>query len=266
MKTRHIFFTILMMLVVVGSSTILRAQCMPNANIQSGFSSVFPNGISSFGVVGPNANGDYLVVGNTAVPAIQATLNLLPLPNEGVVNQQFCDMISVAPGAPYFSYVPTAAERAGNFTAFATQLAGVPGVTNGQFSIEGSFWGWRIPAQLRTSTVVSEDSNFLPFVLPSELSEPAGIVFRPQAGNLVVAQFGVDLVSLVATTGAVSPFTNENAPVDIAVRAGDGVVAVAVNSVPVGQGSGPIDFYSSSESLLGSIPESAVLAVAANFT
>ena len=146
MKTHHIFFTILMTLVVVGSGTTLRAQCMPNANIQTGFSSVFPSGISSFGIVGPNANGDYLVVGNTTVPEIRSTLNLLPLPSEGVVNQQFCDMISVAPGAPYFSYVPTAAERAGNFTAFATQLAGVPGVTNGQFSIEGSFWGWRIPA------------------------------------------------------------------------------------------------------------------------
>lgn len=265
MKTHHIFATILMMLVVVGSSSTLRAQCMPNANIQSGFSSVFPSGISSFGIVGPNANGDYLVVGNTTVPEIQSTLNRLPLPNEGVVNQQFCDMISVAPGAPYFSYVPTAAERAGNFTAFATQLAGVPGVTNGQFSIEGSFWGWRIPAQLRTSTVVSEDPNFTPMALASELSGPAGIVFRPQPGDLVVAQFGVDVVSLVATTGAVSAFTNENAPVDVAVRASDGVVAVAVNSVPVGQGSGPIDFYSSSGSLLGSIPQSVVLTAATPF-
>lgn len=258
MKTRHIFFTILMMLVVVGSSTTLRAQCMPNASIQSGFSSVFPGGISSFGVVGPNANGDWLIVGNTTVPVIQTTLSLLPLPN--VVNQQFCDTISVAPGALYFSYVPTAAERTGNFAAFATQLAGVPGVINGQFSLEGSFWGWRIPAQLRTGTVVSEDPNFIPSIIASELSGAAGIVFRQQPGDLVVAQFGANQVSLVnATTGAISAFANQNAPVDVAVSS-DGVVAV--NSVPVGQGSGPINFYSSSGSPLGSIPESVVLAAA----
>jgi hypothetical protein len=237
---------------------------MPNANIQSGFSSVFPSGISSFGIVGPNASGDYLVVGNTTVPAIQATLNLLPLPNEGVVNQQFCDTISVTPGAAYFSYVPTAAERAGNFTAFATQLAGVPGVTEGQFSLEGAFWGWRIPAQLRTSTVVSEDPNFTPSVLASELSSPAGIVFRPQPGDLVVAQFGAELVSMIsATTGATTAFANQNAPADVAVRASDGVVAV--NSVPAGQVSGPINFFSSAGSLLGSIPESVVLTAATPF-
>ena len=182
MKTHHIFATILMMLVVVGSSSTLRAQCMPNANIQPGFSSVFPSGISSFGVVGPNANGDYLVVGNTTVPAIQETLSLyFPLPN--VVNQQFCDMISVTPGAPYFSYVPTAAERNGNFAAFATQLAGVPGVTEGQFSLDGSVWGWRIPAQARTRTVVTEDPNFTPSILASELSFPDGVVFRPRRND-----------------------------------------------------------------------------------
>ena len=258
MKTHHSFFTILMMLVVVSWGTTLRAQCMQNGNIGPGFSSVFPGGISSFGIVGPNASGDYLAVGNTSVPAIQSTLSLLPLPN--AVNQQFCDTISVAPGALYFSYVPTAAERAGDFSAFATQLAGVPGVSSGQFSLEGSFWGWRIPAQFRTSTVVSEDPNFTPSVLVSGLFAPAGIVFRPQ-GDLVVAQFGVDPVSLVdATTGAISALANQNAPVDVAVRASDGVVAV--NSVPVGQVSGPINFYSSSGSPLGSIPESVVLTAA----
>jgi len=261
MKIHHIFLTILTMLFVVSSSSTLRAQCMPNASIQPGFSSVFPGGISSFGVVGPNANGDFLIVGNTTVPAIQSTLSLLPLPN--AVNQQFCDTITVTPGALYFSYVPTPAERAGDFSAFATQLAGVPGVTGGRFSLDGSFWGWRIPAQSRTRTVVSEDPNFTPSVLASELSGPAGIVFRPQPVDLVVAQFGVDAVSLLNATGAISPFAKQNAPVDVAVRASDGVVAV--NSVPVGQVSEPIDFYSSTGSPLGSIPESVVLAAAGPF-
>ena len=261
MKIHHIFFTILTMLFVASSSPTLRAQCMPNASIQPGFSSVFPGGISSFGVVGPNANGDFLIVGNAAVPAIQTTLSLLPLPN--AVNQQFCDTITVTPGALYFSYVPTPAERAGDFSAFATQLAGVPGVTGGQFSLDGSFWGWRIPAQSRTRTVVSEDPNFTPSVLASELSGPAGIVFRPQPVDLVVAQFGVNAISLVNATGAVSAFANQNAPADVAVRASDGVVAV--NSVPMGQVAGPIDFYSSAGSPLGSITESVVLTAARPF-
>jgi hypothetical protein len=252
MKTHHIFFTILAMLFVMGSSTTLRAQCMPNANISPGFTSVFPGGISSFGIVGPNANGDYLIVGNTSVPAIQTILSLLPLPN--AVNQQFCDAIPVTFGALYFSYVPTVPERAGNFSAFAAQLTGVPGVINGQFSLGGSFWGWRIPAQLRTSTVVSEDPNFTPAVLAPGLSVPSGVVFRASRGDLVLSQQGNNQISLVnANSGATTSFATQTSPDEIAVRSGDGVVAVKTQVT--GQIAGPIDFYSSTGTLLGSIPQ-----------
>jgi hypothetical protein len=261
MKTHHIFFTLLMMLVVVGSGTTLRAQCMPNASIQPGFSSVFAGGISSFGVVGPNDNGDYLIVGNTTVPAIQSTLSLLPLPN--VANQQFCDTISVAPGALYFSYVPTAAERTGNFSAFATQLAGVPGVTAGQFSLEGSFWGWRIPAQLRTRTVVSEDPNFTPSLLASELSFPDGVAFRPPTNenDLLVSLSGrleSGQVSRVDKAGHVGPFipalpfADKVARSSSASSSNTGLIAVA--TFPLGS----IDFYDANATFLGSIPASAI--------
>ena len=260
MKTHRIFFTVLTMLVVVGSSgSTLRAQCMSNGNIQPSFSSVFPGGISSFGVVGPNANGDYLVVGNTSVPAIQLTLTLLPLPN--AVNQQFCDTISVSPGAPYLSYVPTAAERTGNFAAFATQLAGVPGVAAGQFSLDGSFWGWRIPAQLRTRTVVSEDPNFEPLILASGLSFPDGVVFRPPTNDLLVSLSGrleSGQVSRVdATSGHVSPFVPALLFADKVARssassANTGLIAVA--TLPLRS----IDFYDANATSLGSISASAI--------
>lgn len=132
----------------VGSPN-LRAQCMLNSNIAGGFTSIFPAGISAaFGVVGPNANGDYLVIGNTSGPAIQSTLSLLPLPNVAGGTQQFCSTIPVTPGAMYFSYVPTAAERAGDFSAFAAQLASLDGFPfpNGIFSTDTTVWGWRVPA------------------------------------------------------------------------------------------------------------------------
>lgn len=129
----------------IGSPS-MRAQCMLNSNIAGGFTSIFPGGIT--GVVGPNLNGDYLAIGNISETPIQPILSLLPLPNVPGGTQQFCSVIPVTPTAMYFSYVPTAAERAGDFSAFANQLANVPNCNcpNGMFPANATIWGWRVPA------------------------------------------------------------------------------------------------------------------------
>lgn len=135
-------------LACLAASPSLRAQCMLNSTIAGGFTSVFPNGISGFGIVGPNANGDYLILGTASTAAMQTTYSLIPLPNVAGGGQQFCNTIAVTSAAMYFSYVPTAAERSGDFSAFAAQFANLPDFPfpDGIFGAGATIWGWRIPA------------------------------------------------------------------------------------------------------------------------
>jgi hypothetical protein len=67
----------------------------------------------------PNAAGDTLVVGtpNLLDPTIQQLLSTVPVPN--VTNQQICGGLQLAPGVHVNAYVPTAAERGGDFSSFA---------------------------------------------------------------------------------------------------------------------------------------------------
>jgi hypothetical protein len=91
--------------------------------------------------------------------------------------------------------------------------------------------------------VTSNDPNFTPSVLASELSGPAnGVVFRPPSGdtpgNLVISQFIGNQVSVVnATTGVISTFATQTSPDEVAVRSSDGRVAVKTHP------QGPINLY-----------------------
>jgi hypothetical protein len=99
--------------------------------------------------------------------------------------------------------------------------------------------------------VTSNDPNFTPLILKSGLSFPDGVVFRPPTGDLLVSQG--NLISTVnANSGHIGPFATQTSANEIAVRAGDGLVAVT-SQVNTGQSSGPIDFYSSSGTFLGSL-------------
>ena len=101
--------------------------------------------------------------------------------------------------------------------------------------------------------VVSNDPNFTPSVLTSGLTSPDGVVFRASTGDLLVSQFGAGQISRVnATNGATNSFATQTAPDKVSVRVSDGLVAVI--SAPFG----PIDFYSSDGTLLGSIDESVI--------
>ena len=72
-------------------------------------------------VTQPNKAGDRLVV---AAPALLPPLflNLVPLPNLPDGRQQICDPLQLAPGFYANAFVPTAAERSGDFSPFADAL------------------------------------------------------------------------------------------------------------------------------------------------
>ena len=113
--------------------------------------------------------------------------------------------------------------------------------------------GMLLLPRLSSAQVVSQDPNFTPSVLKSGLSGPSGLVFRSPTGDLAVPQNGANQISLVnASSGGTKSFAAQTYPQDVAVRANDGLVAVRTQVV-AGQASGPIDFYSSTGTLLGSI-------------
>ena len=76
---------------------------------------------------------------------------LIPLPN--MLNQRFCDTVSLAPGFVLDAYVPTAAERFDDLPAFEGLLVDpetnlpfpggiIPGILLGP-----GIYAWRIPPQ-----------------------------------------------------------------------------------------------------------------------
>ena len=75
---------------------------------------------SAYYVTGPNANGDRLVVGTMSLEIFSVLQSQAPLPS--APNQQFCNPLQVAPGLYAQAYVPTAAERAGDFSDFQGSL------------------------------------------------------------------------------------------------------------------------------------------------
>ncbi|MBV9039053.1 MAG: hypothetical protein JO182_31505, partial [Acidobacteriaceae bacterium] len=72
---------------------------------------------SIYYVSAPNANGDYLVVGNMSLEKFSVLWSgQIPLPD--TPNQQVCSPFQIAPGLYAQAYVPTMAERQGNFSDF----------------------------------------------------------------------------------------------------------------------------------------------------
>jgi uncharacterized protein (TIGR03437 family) len=127
----------------------------------------YPAGFFPFPSVGyvsaASSAGDRLLVGNMSLTSggnslfasSFAELQGLPLP--AYTNQQFCGSVTLAPGYTAVAYVPTAAERSGNFSAFAGLLLD-PLANNAPFpggiipaSRLPSPVAWRIAANLTPS-------------------------------------------------------------------------------------------------------------------
>jgi len=152
MKKHSFAFAILAVLYLAASTPNLHAQCMPTSFFPTGY---LPFSNVSFYISAPNEAGDSLFVGQMTLANYQSLSNV-PLPN--APNQKYCDTIPLVTGTRYFAYVPTAAERTGNFAAFAGLL--VDPVTrvaypNGQIPLTAlpggstaptGVFAWRVPA------------------------------------------------------------------------------------------------------------------------
>jgi hypothetical protein len=103
----------------------------------------------------PDANGDSLVVGkpNSAAPPIQNLLNSIPLADG--IDQQICGPVQLAPDVSVNAYVPSAAERSGDFSDFAASLTDPSPGTNPPIAagmIPPARWGdvfaWRVSSKM----------------------------------------------------------------------------------------------------------------------
>jgi uncharacterized protein (TIGR03437 family) len=194
----------------------------------------FPAGFVLFSsisyVTAADSAGDHLVVGVPSPGAVNMISSSIPLPASA--NQMFCDaQVQLAPQQFYPNvYVPTAAEQAGNFSAFSGLLVNASGqpFPNGiiPLSLQGSVFAWRIgPAQPSSALRGWSPTGSAPIALfrtPAVLL-PSGKVFIP-------ATTATTSLSYDPSTGA---FSNLAAPLYThgnyvrAVLLGNGLVLVA---------------------------------------
>jgi hypothetical protein len=116
----------------------------------------------------PNAAGDRLVVGEP-IETIGTVLSSLPVPNQSG-HQPICGPFQIAPGLYVDAYLPTTAERAGNFSDFATDLASadpsIPGGVITAFRVGNfSIYAWRI-----SDVTQGDDSVHTTLVLANSLA------------------------------------------------------------------------------------------------
>lgn len=144
---------------VYASELTLVSDCIFWAELTRAPCLAFPLNPPPFGSVyyttAADTAGDKLVVGapNSAGPAIPALLDSIPLPDE--TNQQICGPVQLAPDLSVNAYVPNAAERNGDFTAFAASLIDPSPGTNPPITggvIPPARWNevyaWRIAPQV----------------------------------------------------------------------------------------------------------------------
>jgi hypothetical protein len=111
----------------------------------------FPEGFTAFTnvyYVSSVANGDRIVAGNMS---LSNWSQVLSLPAPEFPNQEFCGVVILGPGVSAHAYVPTPAEKAGDFSA----LGGVVTDPLADVPFPGSYiplsripgiWAWRVKA------------------------------------------------------------------------------------------------------------------------
>jgi uncharacterized protein (TIGR03437 family) len=153
---------------------------------------------SIISVTAPDAAGDRLVVGPLA-GGLSAFGNAISSPPASI-NQEFCNQVQLGPQQSYPNvYVPTQAEKAGNFSAFAGLL--IDPLINQPFpggiipaSRLGSIFAWRIaPNPLNITSVQNAAGNITPglpnagiaqgsiFIVKGSGLGPANIFIAPSA-------------------------------------------------------------------------------------
>jgi hypothetical protein len=150
---------------IPGVSGVSAAELAMVAGVQQGASSPdgagFPFATPPFSSVAyttdANAFGDSLVVGQLANPtAFQQQLAALPEPTR--LDQQFAQPVQLTPSVYVNAYVPTDAERGGDFSAFAGLVydptTNVP-ISDGNIKqlMADGFFAWRVSSQALTTVV-----------------------------------------------------------------------------------------------------------------
>lgn len=131
---------------------VLKSTVTPPAGCAS-----YPSGFVPFSsvayITSPDSAGDKLVVGSVPVANL-ATIKTLPPPSSA--NQEFCGKVNLGGGYIVTAYLPTAAERQGDFSSFAGLLINPEnnqpfpgGIIPGD--LLGQVYAWRIPAQTITT-------------------------------------------------------------------------------------------------------------------
>ena len=153
---------------------------------------------SVYYVTAPNSAGDLLVVGLPSA-GLANFLATIPLPNTSDGHQQICDPVELAPGLFANAYLPTAAERTGDFSAFASLLLDPntnqafvpPGVIPpGRIDPTGpnnpaAVWAWRI-----TSIDSGQDTPHTTLVLANSLAYAYDASTVTVYGNVAKATHG----------------------------------------------------------------------------
>lgn len=148
-------------LIDIASDPYWSALQPPLRNCSTSFPESFVPFTSVYYLSKPNAAGDQLLVGNPAqAPGPDElvnweTIQSLPLPTFN--NEQFCSSVTLAAGYSVSAYVPTAAEKAGDFGSFSgllidpTTMIGPNGTPFPGGIIPtsrlGGIFAWRVPAQ-----------------------------------------------------------------------------------------------------------------------
>jgi len=86
---------------------------------------------SIFSITGPDLSGDYVVVGEMP-PDGWSILQSLALPDT-LARKIYCQPVEIAPGLVVIAYVPTAAERTGDFSTFLLPLVDPTNAGGAQF-------------------------------------------------------------------------------------------------------------------------------------
>ena len=177
---------------------------------------------------------DQLAVGSMDISVFQSQLSLLPVPSQP--NQQFCTLVQLGPNLLAWAYVPTAAERTGDFSQFQGVLLNplanstpFPNNIIPESLIPGVF-AWRI-----APSGPSPDESCLP--VPSPFPQFTSLYYvTGQSGSVQIAA-GPALLDFVYTLD--NPFP---APQDISVTASapvSFVVIPAASPLPIPPGPAP---------------------------
>jgi hypothetical protein len=178
-----------------GSGYTLLASSTSTITASSQFSitnpcAAFPAGVVPFTTlyyVTRDSAGDAFIVGGLVGGTTQV-LQSVPLPNQ--LNQQFCNPVTLETNYTVPAYVPTAAERVGDFTAYAG-LALVDPANGAPFPTPnvipanrlGSVFAWRIPPH--SSTLPRLSCSLEPTLHSIEAPVPTSIQFTNKTSGPV---------------------------------------------------------------------------------